>query len=154
MCSAASWIATASPVLPRGFSAAAKLRQTTTTAIALRDTGRRLAAEKTVTCSDWRCPRQHRRCRVGNRTNYKRKHAVERSMPLWPAYGSGCVTRLDRDAPLFAFLRQHLRELSRSEEHTSELQSLRHLVCRLLLEKKKVNTKYRKRQHPAKQVQY
>src|SRR5262245_64081315 len=27
----------------------------------------------------------------------------------------------------------------RSEEHTSELQSLRHLVCRLLLEKKKHN---------------
>src|SRR5205814_8079540 len=27
--------------------------------------------------------------------------------------------------------------LERSEEHTSELQSLRHLVCRLLLEKKK-----------------
>src|SRR2546425_4967846 len=30
--------------------------------------------------------------------------------------------------------RQHLR---RSEEHTSELQSLAYLVCRLLLEKKK-----------------
>src|SRR5438045_1472374 len=29
---------------------------------------------------------------------------------------------------------------SRSEEHTSELQSLRHLVCRLLLEKKKNKT--------------
>src|SRR5262245_64651610 len=28
---------------------------------------------------------------------------------------------------------------ARSEEHTSELQSLRHLVCRLLLEKKKQN---------------
>src|SRR5262245_63806466 len=28
----------------------------------------------------------------------------------------------------------------RSEEHTSELQSLRHLVCRLLLEKKKTQT--------------
>src|SRR5438045_4355152 len=28
----------------------------------------------------------------------------------------------------------------RSEEHTSELQSLRHLVCRLLLEKKKITT--------------
>src|SRR5262245_64952055 len=27
----------------------------------------------------------------------------------------------------------------RSEEHTSELQSLRHLVCRLLLEKKNTN---------------
>src|SRR5205814_9602342 len=30
----------------------------------------------------------------------------------------------------------------RSEEHTSELQSLRHLVCRLLLEKKKAHTLY------------
>src|SRR6195256_6015686 len=29
----------------------------------------------------------------------------------------------------------------RSEEHTSELQSLRHLVCRLLLEKKKYANK-------------
>src|SRR5258705_5270716 len=29
------------------------------------------------------------------------------------------------------------RTCARSEEHTSELQSLRHLVCRLLLEKKK-----------------
>src|SRR5437899_4320652 len=31
-------------------------------------------------------------------------------------------------------------ENPRSEEHTSELQSLRHLVCRLLLEKKKAKT--------------
>src|SRR5262245_63916364 len=31
------------------------------------------------------------------------------------------------------------RRAARSEEHTSELQSLRHLVCRLLLEKKKRN---------------
>src|SRR2546429_3164922 len=31
----------------------------------------------------------------------------------------------------------------RSEEHTSELQSRLHLVCRLLLEKKKKNTKLR-----------
>src|SRR5437899_5440468 len=30
----------------------------------------------------------------------------------------------------------------RSEEHTSELQSLRHLVCRLLLEKKKKKKKH------------
>src|SRR5262245_62501502 len=30
--------------------------------------------------------------------------------------------------------------LERSEEHTSELQSLRHLVCRLLLEKKNKTT--------------
>src|SRR5437899_8168792 len=30
----------------------------------------------------------------------------------------------------------------RSEEHTSELQSLRHLVCRLLLEKKKQHKQF------------
>src|SRR5205814_8798248 len=34
---------------------------------------------------------------------------------------------------------------ARSEEHTSELQSLRHLVCRLLLEKKKENSTYARR---------
>src|SRR5262245_65055075 len=33
------------------------------------------------------------------------------------------------------------RDDPRSEEHTSELQSLRHLVCRLLLEKKKNSKK-------------
>src|SRR5436305_11005858 len=32
--------------------------------------------------------------------------------------------------------------LMRSEEHTSELQSRPHLVCRLLLEKKKTHTVY------------
>src|SRR5436305_9945531 len=35
----------------------------------------------------------------------------------------------------------------RSEEHTSELQSRPHLVCRLLLEKKKKNTKKQIQQH-------
>src|SRR5205814_3748695 len=43
-----------------------------------------------------------------------------------------------RVPPVRARRRAHLRDLrGRSEEHTSELQSLRHLVCRLLLEKKK-----------------
>src|SRR5947199_4486302 len=37
-------------------------------------------------------------------------------------------------------------ERPRSEEHTSELQSLRHLVCRLLLEKKKTDSIRRCRQ--------
>src|SRR5438045_7687886 len=36
-------------------------------------------------------------------------------------------------------------EADRSEEHTSELQSLRHLVCRLLLEKKKHKQKYQEK---------
>src|SRR5438093_7389655 len=40
---------------------------------------------------------------------------------------------LDEDAAVFRPL------LARSEEHTSELQSLTNLVCRLLLEKKKNN---------------
>src|SRR3989441_1420955 len=34
-------------------------------------------------------------------------------------------------------LRDYTFDLERSEEHTSELQSLAYLVCRLLLEKKK-----------------
>src|SRR5258708_26910190 len=38
-----------------------------------------------------------------------------------------------------AKLRATLSALNRSEEHTSELQSPDHLVCRLLLEKKKEN---------------
>src|SRR5437016_9985524 len=53
-------------------------------------------------------------------------------------------------APLLRFrilLSSHLRcsvwfrnqSIRRSEEHTSELQSLTNLVCRLLLEKKKIN---------------
>src|SRR5687768_17764627 len=33
--------------------------------------------------------------------------------------------------------REHMKKIERSEEHTSELQSRLHLVCRLLLEKKK-----------------
>src|SRR5687767_15236963 len=39
----------------------------------------------------------------------------------------------------FSFLQISFFE--RSEEHTSELQSLAYLVCRLLLEKKKIYTK-------------
>src|SRR5258708_21253750 len=37
----------------------------------------------------------------------------------------------------------------RSEEHTSELQSPDHLVCRLLLEKKKTKLTLREREHTA-----
>src|SRR5438093_1900842 len=39
------------------------------------------------------------------------------------------------------FRADQLDESQRSEEHTSELQSLTNLVCRLLLEKKKKNHK-------------
>src|SRR5690554_5807272 len=49
----------------------------------------------------------------------------------------------DNEIDYFFELRIILDELTRSEEHTSELQSRPHLVCRLLLEKKKkINIKY------------
>src|SRR2546427_1743888 len=40
----------------------------------------------------------------------------------------------------YHFVSEHGREVVRSEEHTSELQSQSNLVCRLLLEKKKEAT--------------
>src|SRR2546425_5480238 len=46
---------------------------------------------------------------------------------------------------LIRFQRKILPHFVRSEEHTSELQSLAYLVCRLLLEKKKKNTDNSKR---------
>src|SRR2546425_6889359 len=45
-------------------------------------------------------------------------------------------------SPARAARYQH-QPVSRSEEHTSELQSLAYLVCRLLLEKKKKTEYYR-----------
>src|SRR5258705_11784433 len=55
-------------------------------------------------------------------TTLFRSHARCRYRPQPPCAGQGP---------------HELRARDRSEEHTSELQSLRHLVCRLLLEKKK-----------------
>src|SRR5258705_10315109 len=57
-------------------------------------------------------------------------------------YFAEAASFLDNAGTLVAYVRA-ISELIipvRSEEHTSELQSLRHLVCRLLLEKK--NTKH------------
>src|SRR2546425_4005885 len=49
---------------------------------------------------------------------------------------SGCVFRRRHDASTVSIVTP-IRSTARSEEHTSELQSLAYLVCRLLLEKKK-----------------
>src|SRR5262245_64141685 len=49
-------------------------------------------------------------------------------------------TRFAQEATVDALTGLRNRRWLRSEEHTSELQSLRHLVCRLLLEKKKKKT--------------
>src|SRR5437870_13089892 len=60
--------------------------------------------------------------------------------------GSMLLVRFRHFAPVRGQLTEHLpypeppdRREMRSEEHTSELQSRGHLVCRLLLEKKKKN---------------
>src|SRR5438045_5233895 len=48
------------------------------------------------------------------------------------------VARIHQPTGLVLRVREQRGDFeARSEEHTSELQSLRHLVCRLLLEKKK-----------------
>src|SRR5256886_11406711 len=49
--------------------------------------------------------------------------------------------RRDRIRPEGADQDEEYTDEARSEEHTSELQSQSNLVCRLLLEKKKMNTK-------------
>src|SRR2546422_7010417 len=52
-------------------------------------------------------------------------------------HARGIVTRSATDATAARARRFPAISISRSEEHTSELQSRLHLVCRLLLEKKK-----------------
>src|SRR5687767_15894099 len=59
--------------------------------------------------------------------------ALERSptMNVWPS--NRCTSGRTR----WSASTMETAEMARSEEHTSELQSLAYLVCRLLLEKKK-----------------
>src|SRR3989449_5533485 len=59
-----------------------------------------------------------------------------RDSEAWKGLAEDVVPRLVKDAADS----RSLRIWSRSEEHTSELQSRLHLVCRLLLEKKKNTT--------------
>src|SRR5438067_8625235 len=47
------------------------------------------------------------------------------------------VAHVDRERHVLSLVRAQLFDSSRSEEHTSELQSRFELACRLLLEKKK-----------------
>src|SRR5574344_241820 len=48
-----------------------------------------------------------------------------------------CKEAVEKTVPGFQGHTEYIGEMCRSEEHTSELQSPDHLVCRLLLEKKK-----------------
>src|SRR3989442_10546854 len=60
-----------------------------------------------------------------------------RSCPLLTAKIAGLQARLGREFGRRVFVTSVTVDPERSEEHTSELQSRPHLVCRLLLEKKK-----------------
>src|SRR5207253_10310214 len=66
------------------------------------------------------------------------EHAAQPSLVTGPQFASwfSQVAALTSTWVQPLFLRAHI--FARSEEHTSELQSRGHLVCRLLLEKKKV----------------
>src|SRR5437899_6283462 len=74
------------------------------------------------------------------------------ALPIWGGEGVECgVVRGMHGHQLTLQMRGQLGHLEpalrqRSEEHTSELQSLRHLVCRLLLEKKKKEKNQRQKQ--------
>src|SRR5437870_8688896 len=70
-----------------------------------------------------------------------------RDLPSFPTRRSSDLLPLD-DPKTYALLSEAKTfgvfqlESARSEEHTSELQSRGHLVCRLLLEKKNRNNRY------------
>src|SRR2546422_6333399 len=65
--------------------------------------------------------------------------------------GHGCVRLLDDPRHVAPAVRHDDPEPARSEEHTSELQSRLHLVCRLLLEKKKKDDAWDDRVEPISQ---
>src|SRR2546422_7146335 len=63
----------------------------------------------------------------------------------------GVTVRGRSEKPTYLWIKDSQVEFRRSEEHTSELQSRLHLVCRLLLEKKKKQVKHlRKSTRPCK----
>src|SRR5258705_3903051 len=70
----------------------------------------------------------------GNTNCRSGRSSTSRGVPIPPTPGSP-GTPITESASTRA---------NRSEEHTSELQSLRHLVCRLLLEKKKTDSNPRR----------
>src|SRR5439155_16033367 len=70
---------------------------------------------------------------------YDPKQAEQNHYERWEK--QGCFApEINRDlnAPAFSIVIPPPNEKARSEEHTSELQSRGQLVCRLLLEKKKM----------------
>src|SRR2546422_7855976 len=69
--------------------------------------------------------------------NARHPKGIARSHRIIPKCGNSPGTVPGMVFVELRFARRCERRFSRSEEHTSELQSRLHLVCRLLLEKKK-----------------
>src|SRR5262245_62964269 len=83
---------------------------------------------------------------VGFANHYRimRREALDgfgKTLPAFTYRGELVYPDLEREHAAYEYVKQRGEPVHslhvRSEEHTSELQSLRHLVCRLLLEKKK-----------------
>src|ERR1035441_10897773 len=117
-----------------------KPKTSTSTRTTLRPTRRRNWAATSCSPSAiaaWGWTRRHGHTRL-SRSLPRSREARVRESGLQPSTGS-----LSKATGGFGFIARwgrgrHSKSTShRSEEHTSELQSLRHLVCRLLLEKKK-----------------
>src|SRR5437016_6929682 len=64
----------------------------------------------------------------------------DREYRISQGHDSAAALFIDGELIAAAAEERFSRQKHRSEEHTSELQSLTNLVCRLLLEKKKHNT--------------
>src|SRR5437762_8472284 len=92
---------------------------------------------------------QHAKHRVGHRLTFR---SGGRLYQVDHGFDGDALRGIEQEAPALGFVAPHLQQplerrflkrcdQSRSEEHTSELQSPMYLVCRLLLEKKKkINT--------------
>src|SRR5205809_2283672 len=74
-----------------------------------------------------------------SRTRRRAERQTGVSLNREPPAGRKGYAHSKRDGAGMATIETILRTDFRSEEHTSELQSRLHLVCRLLLEKKKKN---------------
>src|SRR5258708_31431714 len=96
---------------------------------------------RTDHCMATRCaaaPCEAKRSGWASRCNsFQRASMVLRSCANWR--GSANSSKSSDCRFMSIKSRQHRSEGGRSEEHTSELQSPDHLVCRLLLEKKKIS---------------
>src|SRR3712207_8769191 len=75
-----------------------------------------------------------------------REVSGERYLPIWIGAVEATAIAFAQQGvvpprPLTHDLLKDVLDATRSEEHTSELQSRQYLVCRLLLEKKKIQTR-------------